>query len=94
MLEKTLDGCKLVFGSDPRLANCKEARNAKFATEKSEIGRIRRDQIAKRTADEEGGVTTVQQSTPTPSTSRTTASRPNPPVTQAGQVAEREQVVR
>lgn len=69
-LEEALSSCKLVFANDPRSANCKEARNAKFALETLEIGRIRREQIAERLAAEagDGGVTTVEKSAPAPST--------------------------
>lgn len=53
---QTLAGCGRVLPGDPRAANCQNARNAKFALDTAEIGRVRRAQASEReSAEKEGG---------------------------------------
>jgi hypothetical protein len=62
-METTLAGCGRVLAADPRAANCQNARNAKFALDTAEIGRIRRAQAVEREAAEKaGGLSRVEKS--------------------------------
>lgn len=73
-LEKTLARCGMVLPNDARAANCRAAMSAKFAIQAAEIGRIRRDQVAKRELEEDlagEGVTIVEKTQkPSPATAK------------------------